>query len=460
MAARLIAVQSTLRTSRVARAASWSTASFAILQFVRIVTSIILAHLLAPEMFGVMAIIFVIQGIMTLLSDFGVRLAVVQSKRGDEPTFVNTAWSLEILRGTGTWLVGVIIAIGLHAAGSAGWLGETSVWSSPELPMALAVTIFVAVISGLQSTKLLTAQRNLEGRELAVIELTGQIACSLIMILIANIYATVWALVAGVLASAMLTTAMSHFWLRGSPNRFLLDRQAIVEIFGTGRWILLSSGLYAISNNLDRFVFAAYVTAAQLGLYSIALNLQLLVEAVGNRIFATVALPTLSKTAHDAPAKFRNDLMRLRLPVDIAFLFAAGLLFATGPKIVEIIYDERYLDAGFMVQFLSFSLVFSRYGILNMAYVALGQASFMAMTTGVRVVTSLTLMLPLLHWYGLPGGLLAVAIHGAPSVAYQFWVNSRLGLNDLGHEIRVLAAWPAGYATGLAGIALLRLVGV
>ena len=165
-------------------------------------------------------------------------------------------------------------------------------------------------------------------------------------------------------------------------------------------------------------------------------------------MFLSVFLPSLSETARGSRAAFRDKLFRLRLPTDLGFLSISGFLYVMGPAIIAVLYDDRYLGAGMMLQLLSLSLLFSRYGVVNMAYVALGRAELMASVHVVKLVASVVLLIAGYHLLGLTGALLAVACHAAFPVAYMLWTNRSLGLNDFRHEALVLLAWPVGYVGG------------
>jgi hypothetical protein len=60
---------------------------------------LILTRLLFPEAFGLMALVQVFMGGLQMFSDLGVNMSIIQSKRGEDPDFLNTAWTFQILRG-------------------------------------------------------------------------------------------------------------------------------------------------------------------------------------------------------------------------------------------------------------------------------------------------------------------------------------------------------------------------
>lgn len=447
-----------LTGSRVAVAAAWSTAALIVGNVARIGGNLVMTRLLAPEMFGVMSIVAVVQISLGLFSDIGVRTVVISSAKGDDPRLLDTAWTLEILRGAGIWLVGLVLAAALSIAGHTGFLPAGSAWAAPELPLVLAAASLSALISGLQSTRLMTASRHMDARTVSIIEVAAQLGGLLAMISLGLLTRSIWSLVAGGLVSTLIVTLASHVCLPGHRNRPAWDRDALREFYRQGRWVLASSIVFVLANSTDRFLLAGYLDAAHLGFYAIALALIQVVDTIGGRFYSSVALPRLSEAARAGDGQLRATLLRLRLPLDLAYLWTAGLIYATGPTIVAILYDARYQAAGSMLQMLSFGLVFSRYGILCMAYVAMGRPDVMAKYNVIRLIAILALLTGMFHVHGTQGAILAVALHGAAALAYLLWQNRSHGLNDFRHETIVLAAWPVGLACGLIGLRVLSLL--
>lgn len=439
------------------QAFAWNMSSFMAGQVLRIAGNLIMTRLLVPEMFGVIGLVTIMQVTLALFTDMGVRSLVVQSRRGDQPDFLNTIWTLEVIRGIGLWLLALVLAVLLAAAGRDGWLPQGSAWSAPELPWLLAVAALSAVIGGFQSTGMMSATRNLNARSIAAIELTSQVLGLITMVVVGLLSRSIWSLIVGGVVSALVTTVMSHLLFPKERNRFCWDRSSLREVVMTGRWILLSSLVFVLGANIDRFVLGAAIPAREFGLYVLALNLLLLVEAIASRMFTSIALPWLSEAARASPEQFRQRLFQLRRPTDISMLALAGFLFVAGSVIVATLYDERYQQAGSILQLLSFSLVFTRFGILNMAYVALGRAELMAAVHMIKLVAAPLCMIVGVYAFGFTGALLGVALHGVFPVGYMLWLNREPGLNDFRHELLVLAlAWPAGY---MAGHSLLAMIG-
>ena len=434
--------------SRVFRAGSWSLIGHVVGQALRLGSNLVLTRLLVPEMFGVMSIVTVIVIVVALLSDVGIRQAIFQSQRGQDPIFLNTAWTVQVIRGWLIWSVCLLVALLLHLAGGSEWLPAHSVYSADVLPIILAVSTFSAVITGFQSTKLISTNRDLDMKRITLIELITQFIGLVVMGILAWVTRSIWALVVGGLISSVITVVLSHFWLPGIENRFQWDKSALKELVGFGRWIVLSSALFVVAVNGDRLLLGAWFSADTLGIYSIAINLATVIENGAYRIFGTVSLPVLSEVARTEPQRFRALYFKMRLPGDLVFIGAAGFLFASGQMVIDLLYDHRYGAAGQMLQILSFGLLFTRFNLAHNAYVAMGVPSHQTAINLVRIISMFVLVPALYHFAGMYGALVGIAIHVAPTLILVFWFNARHGLNNFKFELFVLTAWPFGYLLG------------
>jgi O-antigen/teichoic acid export membrane protein len=420
----------------------------------RLAGTLILTRIFSPEAFGILAVVTAVQVVIGLLTDIGLRQAVVQSHKGESRELLTTAWTLQILRGLFIWAIGAISALVLAKAGLWHFLPAHSVYTDPELPVYLLVASFSAVLLGLQSMKAVTASREMQLRRLFAIELTAQIISLAFVITFGWFTRSIWMYILGLLLASALTSLLSHVWLSGPSDRLGWNRDALKELFHFGRWTFLSSMLSALSMNGDRLLLGGWVNAQVLGFYSIAYNLANVAEGLANRIFSGVSFPTLSEAVRRHPDRVPEIYFRMRWITDPAILSAAGFLFATGTTIVTLLYDPRYASAGWMLQYLSFGLVFARYSISQNAYLALGRPDYLTVLSVTKLLSLFGLMPLLFYAFGIQGAVLGVAFHTLPSTLWTFYFNHKHGLNNIRLELVVLLAWLCGWLLGLATVEL------
>lgn len=418
--------------------------------------NLVMARLLMPEMFGIMVIATTVAVVLGLLSDMGLRQNIIQSKRGNDPVFLNTAWTMQIFRGF------VLFGVSLLVAGFA-WYAQVinlspagSTYAAPELPLVLAVTGFSAVINGFQSTKLALAFRSFQQNKVVLTELAAQIVGLLVMLGIGYFTGSIWSLVAAGLVAAMVSTVLGHLWLEGPSNRLHWDSSALKELIAFGRWVLLSSAVGVLAAHGDRIWFGGSMSATELGVYSIAVLILGAIQTGVHKLAEAVVLPAFSEAARSGDAgRLRVLYYRFRFVLDFVLLFACGLLLTISPLIIGLLYDERYAQAGNMLAILSLSFFTLRFVLVHQLWMALGLTKYQAMDNLIRAVSLWTLLPLLLAVGGTSYAIFGVALHALPTVVLIFYINRRLGFLDIKRELLVLPMLGVG---ALCGIGFSQLV--
>jgi O-antigen/teichoic acid export membrane protein len=433
---------------RILSAGSWAMFGYACIQVLRLGSNLIMTRLLAPELFGMMAVTLSITIVVALLSDVGIRQAVVQSKRGDSPEMLGTAFTMQAVRGVLMWLVCIVVALVLDQFRRRGAFAPDAVYASPDLAWVIVVATATLLTNGLNSTKLMLADRALDLKRVALIEIASLVSTVVVMIVLASTWKNIWPLLIGTHVGALVTLALSHFWLHGPRDRLRWDAGCAAEIIGIGRWILASSALYVLSSNGDRLMLAAWMTQAQLGFYAIALTLAQAVEMAVGRLTLSVAVPAFAEVMRRDPAELPKVFWKMRMPLDAVALAVSGLLFGLGQVIVAVLYDSRYQDAGHILQILACALVLTRYGVSVSAYIAMGTTKYMPVINFVKLVALFTAMPLGYHLWGLDGVYWAIALHLLATLPLYFVYNRRHGLWDWKREAMLLAIWPVAWGVG------------
>ena len=178
----------------------------------RLASNLVLARLLFPEAFGLMSLVYVFLTGLGMFSDLGLNLSIIQNKRGAEPEFLNTAWTLQIIRGVILWLCACALAY-----------PATLIYNEPQLAQLLPVVGLSAIIQSFTTTKVALANRNLQIGWQVFTDLGSQIVTLALTAVLAWLTGSVWSLVAGALFGILLKVAAQHVMLRGPPNRWHWD---------------------------------------------------------------------------------------------------------------------------------------------------------------------------------------------------------------------------------------------
>jgi O-antigen/teichoic acid export membrane protein len=394
--------------------AVWTFAGYGASQILRFGSNLILTRLLFPELFGLMALINIFIIGLNLFSDIGIGQSIIQNKRGDEPAFLNTAWTLQIIRGFVLWLCCALIAWPV-----ANFYGE------PQLLWLLPIVGLNTIISGFNSTALFTLNRHLAVRKLAIFELGVQTISLIVMIIWAALSRSIWALVIGGLVNALLWMIGSHLLNSGPPNRVVWDRNAVKAILSFGRWIFVSTALYFLAEQSDRLILGKLISIELLGVYGIAFTLADIPRQVLLALSSKVIFPVFSKSADLPRDIFRIKIQNNRKPVLIAMALGLTVMVSFGDILILTLYDQRYVQASWMFPLLALGIwprILTQ--TIDTSLFAVGKAKYAAIGSLTKFIFMI-IGLPLgFYLMGIAGAVLIVALNDLPFygvITYGLW---------------------------------------
>lgn len=384
--------------ARVIRGSTLTVAGYSISQGTRLVSNLILTRILFPEAFGLMAIIQVFMQGLAMFSDMGIGPSIIQDKRGNELNFLNTAWTIQVMRG---FLLFIICGVMAYP------LGE--IYNSPSLSYLLPVAGLSAVIAGFNPTKLVTANRNLALGWNTVVEITSQILSVFLLIGLALWLRSVWALVIGGVLTSVLKLILIHQLVPGPRNRFAWDGKSLTSIVNFGKWIFFASVVGFFVQQGDKLVLAAFMTNAELGIYSIAFILASAAWALNSKLNQLIFFPIYAELQDLNPSQLRPKINKARIAICSLLLPPLTLLAIFGDQLVMILYDQRYWDAGWMVQVLSFGYAISVGTTIGPFHLGQGKSKlFMAMITTKAIILAVSMYVGG-SLFGVTGVVLGVA---------------------------------------------------
>jgi O-antigen/teichoic acid export membrane protein len=312
----------------------------------RLVGNLILARLLFPEAFGVMAIVNMFMSGLNMFSDIGIKPAIIQHERGNDETFLRTAWTIQIVRGLVLGLCLCILAWPI-----------AYVYKEPQLMWLLPFVGFNNVLNSFISTALAHLNRQLVMGRQTLIDLFSQAVSLAAMALVAWIHPSVWALVIGGTVASAISVVLSHVALPGIKHRLCWDKESRTELFKFGRWITLSTAFTFLSMQADRLIVSTFASMAMIGIYSVASNLSQVVTTVGSRLTGAILFPLYAAWNREGKEMLHRQAFRARVRLMALFLIPPCIMVPFGPPIIELLYDSRYHEAGWMLSLLSLSVI-------------------------------------------------------------------------------------------------------
>lgn len=374
--------------------AAWTIAGYGVSVVFRFGTNVVLARLLAPEIFGVMVIVNSIKIGMELISDVGIGQNIIHNEKGDAPAFYNTAWTIQAVRG-------FLLFLALAALSGP----VASFYDVPAL--AVQVTALTMVFTGVTSTSVFLLERHLRLARRNIFEASVEAASSTVYILLAVANPTLWALVVGGVISSMMRAGAS-FLLPSSRHKPAMSVEFAWEIFRFGRWIFVASLVTFLSMNLDRLFLGKVAPLAIVGVYGLARSIAELPAMLAVRLSYLFVFPLISSSRDEPRADLRRQLAPLRFKLLLLGAFGLSAAIAVSDLLVEFVYDDRYRDAAWMLPLLLL-------GVWGSVLSSLNEAILLAYGRPLYTATANSLRLGYLA-VGLPSAFFAFGVLGAIAV--------------------------------------------
>lgn len=327
--------------SMAARGGLWVLVGVGASKIVRSGMTLVLARwFLGPIDFGLVALVGAFLSGVTMLSDLGLGTAVIRHPRGDEGKFVDTAFLIQAGRGMVLWGIAASFAYPFAAF-----------YHQPLLRWLAIVGALDVAIRGFASGSVWSLARAVRTDKLAVLTLSGDIAGFAVAITWAAISPTAWALVAGMVASALAYVAASHIVAERSV-KLRWDRVAAREVLSFGAGMFFSSATCFFVGEGQRLALAKFVNVAEFGCFALALSIATVPDQLVGSLISKVFFPMVSRTVAENPAAAASQFKKVRILIfALSACMAVGFIFL-GRPVAGMILGPKYHDAGWMLQLL------------------------------------------------------------------------------------------------------------
>ncbi|MGH2415277.1 MAG: oligosaccharide flippase family protein, partial [Microcystaceae cyanobacterium] len=330
------------------RGAIWTILGFGSIQILRFGNNLVLTRLLQPEYFGLMALVTTLRVGLELFSDVGIAQNIVNSKRGDEPAFLNTAWTIQIIRGVIIWIVCLLLSFPM-----------ANFYNDQRLVWLIPIAILYSIFDGFSSTSVHTLHRRMELGRLSLYELILQASFLSTLCLLVWLYPNVLALAIGTMIGGIYKLVSSYWLIPKYSNRFAWEPEAAKEILSFGKWMFIASALMFAAEQSDRLVLGKILSLQMLGVYTVAYTLASIPREVIKQLSYKVIFPAISQQADLPRASLRTKIIRQRWLILIGCAIVLAILVTIGDLVVAALYDQRYAAATWMMPILCSGVWFS-----------------------------------------------------------------------------------------------------
>jgi O-antigen/teichoic acid export membrane protein len=371
----------------------WKSIQMVGVKAIFLIRTLVLARLLLPEDFGLLAISMIAVDFLLSVTNLGMVPALVQRLETDERQY-NTAWTVGIARAL---LIGGIVFLAAPLI--------ATLFAEPRATDLIRVVAVRPLLEAMVSIKVADLMRNLRFRRLAYIYLPEAVVNTAVSISLAP-FLGVWALIAGALAGAMAQVIASYLL---APHRPMvaLDLAAVRPLIQFGRWIFLIGVIAVTGSSALQLVISRNLGTAELGLYFLAAKIAFVPAEISSEVVGAVAFPLYARLQENLTklvVAFRailTGMLALLLPV-------CALLIALAPSLAENVLGPRWEGTVPLISLLALVNVIGLFGdTVAPIFKGTGRPSYLALIELVQSGLLVALIWGLTNWLGLVGAAVA-----------------------------------------------------
>ncbi|MEW5895437.1 MAG: lipopolysaccharide biosynthesis protein [Candidatus Omnitrophota bacterium] len=314
---------------KVSKGMAWIAVSNVLTRGLQIISAIILARLLMPSDFGAVAVCMAVVTFVQGTTDMGFLSALVQRADVDD-SYLNTAWTIELLRMTSIALSLIAIAplfgIFFKDEGVTGLL------------RLLSLSIF---FQGLNSVGLVCLRKELDFYRLFLSEVIPAIAYILLVIPLAFLLKNVWALAFGIVFSSLVTCIVSYMLYPYRPRLAFQSKKAL-KLFHFGKWIFVQGILVMISEHITTLIMGKYLGMVVLGYYNRATVFSKQISQQVTQFVWRMGFPLYSQLQNEEEKLRTTYFGTMKLLLFTGFPLA-GMLLVLSKDFTIILLTEKWL---------------------------------------------------------------------------------------------------------------------
>lgn len=400
------------------RSGVWVGLSTVVSAGISFLRSIILARMLMPEVFGLMAVCsMVIQGI-EIFTETGFTAALIHRQQRFEEAR-DTAFTMLVVRGVGLAVIAIALAPWVAA------FYEQAVLSSMVSLIGMSF-----ILTGFRNINTIALQKELNFKRLILVEQLNGVLNLIIAVALVYWLRDVWALVYAQLASAVISVWLSYALVPGRP-RFRFDPVIARELFAYGKFMTGLAAVVFVANQLDNAMIGKLLSMEALGYYSLAYTLANLPSTNLSKMVAKVFFPMFSKLQSDLP-QLRTEYSRgIRLLIAVVVPITSAII-VLADDIIFTVYGPKWAPATVALQILAvFGCLQALWMLNGYLFNAVGKPHIDFYTNGARLVVVVSLLYPLTMTFGIAGASLAIMV----PMAMQFGVGVYLSTKIIGVQL-------------------------
>ena len=374
----------------VAEGAFWMVSARLVVKGLGLISIIILARLLIPDDFGIIALASSIYAMIELMRSMGFDTVLIQKQQAGREQY-DTAWTLQIIFSSFAACVMLLIAPLM-----------ASFYEDQRLIQVLWVMAGMTFLNGLTNIGVVEFRKQMNFNKDFAFQVLVKLSGFLVTIPLAFYWRSYWAMVAGMVSTRLVTVLLSYYMQEYRPR---LSLSAFKEIMGFSSWLFVNNILKFANSNSQNFIIGKMNGANGLGGVSVATQISTLIS--------TELIGPINRAAYPGYAKNSSnqlELKKLYLKIisHIAILssFFGFVILVTAPYFVPALLGDKWMNIIELIQILSFSSILVSFNSnAGYIYLVLGVPKISTYIILFRV----SLIIPLIYYFSSNYGILGVA---------------------------------------------------
>lgn len=405
-------------------------------QGVAFIVSLVLARLLDPETYGIVALVTVFTAILQVFVDSGMANALIQKKNADDLDF-STAFYFNLT-------VCIVLYLGMFFAAPL----IADFYNMPDLTPVVRVLSLTIVVSGVKNVQQAYVSRHLKFKLFFFATLGGTVGAAIIGIIMAYCGMGVWALVAQQLFNVILDTIILWITVKWRPKA-MFSMERLKGLFGYG-WKLLVSGLLdTVYNNVRQLIIGKFYSSADLAFFNKGKQFPNLIITNINTSIDSVLLPVISTAQDDLTRVKAMTRKAIKTSSFVIWPLVMGMAACAEP-IVRILLTDKWLPCVFYLQIFCFTYGFWPVHTANLnAIKAVGRSDiFLKLEIQKKIIGVISILV------ALPFGVQAIAIAYGLTSPINALINSRpnRSLLNYGYREQIIDMLPSMLLSGFMGV--------
>lgn len=406
-------------------------------QLVSAIVSVVLARLLLPADYGVVAMVTVFITVLNVFISNGLGNALIQKKNADDTDFSTVFYT------------NIVFCLTLYALLFLASPLISRFYNRPEMTPMLRVLGLVLIISGVKNIQMAYVSRNMQFKRFFFATLGGTLGAAVLGIWMAYRGYGAWALIAQHLFNMAVDTLILWLTVKWRPKR-LFSFERLKGLFSYGWKLLVSALISTLYENLRSLIIGKKYSSEDLAFYKKGEIWPGLFVTNINSSIDSVLLPAMSRAQDDAAAVKAMTRRAIKTSTYLMAPALMGLCFISEP-LVRLVLTEKWLPLLPYQRIFCITYMFYPIHTANLnAIKATGRSDLFLkleiLKKGIGLILLLTTM-----WFGVMAMAYSLLVNSVASQIINTWPNKKL--LDYGYPEQLKDILPAiALAVGMGAI--------